>query len=187
MNSSNSQNTISTPNIAKMLGISRQRVNELGRLGKIPREADGRWNPERVRVALEQNLDQRRRRPRQGPQSYGFGGTIDGPVQLFEAIRHALHRVPDVLLRTDRAVPLWVVLTSVEALDMLVGELVLGIDEEVITDDSLALPKPDFRAILSEHGITPSKQEWKTAEERKEAFLNAMDEALRAAREDYSS
>ena len=45
-----------------MLGISRQRVNELGRLGKIPREADGRWNPERVRVALEQNLDQRQRR-----------------------------------------------------------------------------------------------------------------------------
>lgn len=42
-----------------MLGISRQRVNELGRVGKIQREADGRWNADKVREALHQNLDHR--------------------------------------------------------------------------------------------------------------------------------
>lgn len=62
-------NTISTIQLAALLGISRQRVNELARKGKIQREADRRWNLSRVRTALKQNLDGRQAAPSLGKTS----------------------------------------------------------------------------------------------------------------------
>lgn len=49
--------TISTKQLAAILGISVQRVNELGRKGKIQREDEGGWNLVKVNAALRQNLD----------------------------------------------------------------------------------------------------------------------------------
>jgi hypothetical protein len=55
--------TIGTSELAARLSISRQRVNELGRLGKITREPDGRWDPAKVAAALGRNLDGRQASP----------------------------------------------------------------------------------------------------------------------------
>jgi hypothetical protein len=49
--------TISTKELAAVLGISVQRVNELGRKGKIAREPDGKWNLVKVHAQLKANLD----------------------------------------------------------------------------------------------------------------------------------
>lgn len=49
--------TISTIELAAALGITRQRVNKLGRTDKITREPDGRWNLDRVRAQLGKTLD----------------------------------------------------------------------------------------------------------------------------------
>jgi hypothetical protein len=49
--------TITTKQLAAILGISVQRVNELGRKGKIQREKDGGWNLVKVNAALRQRLD----------------------------------------------------------------------------------------------------------------------------------
>ncbi len=43
--------------LAKILGISRQRVNELGRRQKITREPDGLWDLDKVRAQLGHTLD----------------------------------------------------------------------------------------------------------------------------------
>ena len=40
--------TVSTSTVARSLGISRQRVNELARKGRITRETDGRWDLSKV-------------------------------------------------------------------------------------------------------------------------------------------
>ncbi len=55
--------TVGTADLAAILGISRQRVNELGRQGKIAREPDGKWNPAKVAAALGKNLDGRQASP----------------------------------------------------------------------------------------------------------------------------
>jgi hypothetical protein len=49
--------TISTRQLAAILGITVTRVNELGRKGKIRREPDGGWDLPKVTAALKQNLD----------------------------------------------------------------------------------------------------------------------------------
>lgn len=49
--------TISTKELAAVLGISIQRVNELGRKGKITREPDGKWNLVKIHQQLKENLD----------------------------------------------------------------------------------------------------------------------------------
>jgi hypothetical protein len=48
--------------LAKRLGISRQRVNDLAREGKLTREPDGRWDPDRAMDELSKTLDSRHRR-----------------------------------------------------------------------------------------------------------------------------
>ena len=48
---------LSTAQLAAALGISPQRVNELGRKKKISREPDGQWDVETVRADLNRNLD----------------------------------------------------------------------------------------------------------------------------------
>lgn len=68
--------TASTSELAALLGISRQRVNELGRAGKITREADGNWNPDRVARDLGRNLDGAQKSPareRATPPEHGVG------------------------------------------------------------------------------------------------------------------
>ncbi len=49
--------TISTKQLAAILGISVTRVNQLRRKGKIQREPDGRWNLVKVNADLRQNLN----------------------------------------------------------------------------------------------------------------------------------
>lgn len=48
---------ITATQLATILGISRQRVNELARKGKITREQDGNFNLVKVNAALRKNLD----------------------------------------------------------------------------------------------------------------------------------
>ena len=49
--------TITTKQLAAILGISVQRVNELGRKGKIQREADGGWDLVKVNGSLRRNMN----------------------------------------------------------------------------------------------------------------------------------
>ena len=49
--------SIGTGDLAKALGISRQRINELARKGKITREPDGMWELEKVRGEMARNLE----------------------------------------------------------------------------------------------------------------------------------
>ena len=54
---------VKTAELARILGISRQRVNELSRKGKLTRGADGRWDPDKARAELGRTLeDQQERR-----------------------------------------------------------------------------------------------------------------------------
>jgi len=55
--------TVSTVELAAILGISRQRVNEFGRQGKITREPDGKWDAAKVAAALGKSLDGRQASP----------------------------------------------------------------------------------------------------------------------------
>ncbi len=50
--------------LARRLGVSRQRINELARLGKITKVGRGRWDPEQVARQLRLNLD-----PQQAPKA----------------------------------------------------------------------------------------------------------------------
>ncbi len=50
---------MTTSELARQLVISRQRVNKLGRLGKIQREPDGKWDVTKVQAALRRNRDSR--------------------------------------------------------------------------------------------------------------------------------
>jgi hypothetical protein len=49
--------TVTTKQLSSILGISVQRVNELGRKGKIQRESDGGWDLVKVNASLRRNLD----------------------------------------------------------------------------------------------------------------------------------
>jgi phage terminase Nu1 subunit (DNA packaging protein) len=65
---------VSTPQLEQALGITRQRINELARKGKIPRGDRGKWDLEAVRRALGNNLDTRQVSPARGeapPQTVG--------------------------------------------------------------------------------------------------------------------
>jgi hypothetical protein len=53
---------VKTAELAKMLGISRQRVNELSRKGKLTRGADGKWDPDGARAELGRTLDDQQER-----------------------------------------------------------------------------------------------------------------------------
>ncbi len=63
-------NRIGTGELAKKLGISRQRVNDLAREGKLTREPDGRWDPGRAMDELAKTLDgQQQRRAKVQPRA----------------------------------------------------------------------------------------------------------------------
>jgi hypothetical protein len=54
---------VKTAELARILGISRQRVNELSRKGKLTRGTDGGWDPDKARAELGRTLeDQQERR-----------------------------------------------------------------------------------------------------------------------------
>jgi len=57
---------MTTKELATTLGVSVARLNELGRKGKISREANGGWDLGKVRAALGQNLDTRQASPARG-------------------------------------------------------------------------------------------------------------------------
>ena len=48
---------VGTGELAKRLGISRQRISDLAKEKKLTRESDGLWNVSRVRQELARNLD----------------------------------------------------------------------------------------------------------------------------------
>jgi hypothetical protein len=178
MNPSYSQDTISTPELAKKLGISRQRVNELGRMGKIQREADGQWNLERVHAAIERNLYPGQRRALAGPSFPVARGKIER-LELYERIRDGLQRLPAVLLDAHPAVPVWVVLAAVDAFDLVLGSIVLDIDEDLIADDQVfPAAQPNYRELVESRGIVLTSQQWAAAEAGREAFISALDAAL---------
>jgi hypothetical protein len=87
---------LGTTALAKLLGISRQRVNELGRLGKISREKDGRWNLEKVQAQLGRTLD-KQQAPRAGqvrsndsaPDDEAERSPAGGPGSSYEIFNRA--------------------------------------------------------------------------------------------------
>jgi hypothetical protein len=53
---------INTTELARRLGISRQRVNELSRKGKLTRGPDGKWDPDKAHAELGRTLDSQQER-----------------------------------------------------------------------------------------------------------------------------
>jgi hypothetical protein len=79
MSKSNSV-TIGPSELARELGISRERVYQLNRSGKIARISPGKFDLDAVRAALKQNLDSRRPAPSRGEQRKPAGPvTVPSP------------------------------------------------------------------------------------------------------------
>ena len=76
--------SVSTTKLAAELGISRQRVNELARKGKIKREPDGNWDSDKVKTALGKTLDIHQVTPSLGgkPKSPNTGGRGSRSVSI---------------------------------------------------------------------------------------------------------
>src|SRR5919106_2895002 len=55
--------TTSNRELARQLGVSETAVRRAERAGRIKREADGSWNPEKVKAAWSDNTDQAQQRP----------------------------------------------------------------------------------------------------------------------------
>jgi len=53
---------VGTGELAKRLGISRQRVSDLAKEGKLTREPDGQWDVSRAMAELSQTLDNQQKR-----------------------------------------------------------------------------------------------------------------------------
>ncbi len=70
--------TITTKELAGILGISVQRVNQLGRKGKIQREPDGGWNLVKVNASLHRNLDKRQTLRSLGQTRQSQGSSAEG-------------------------------------------------------------------------------------------------------------
>lgn len=78
--------TLTTKQLAAALGISVQRVNELGRRGKIARERNGEWDFDRVRTALGRNTSQPPKAGGPLPQEPSENGPAKGTL-LYEQWR----------------------------------------------------------------------------------------------------
>ncbi len=52
---------IRTGELAKRLGVSRQRVNDLAREGKLTRDPDGLWDPDKVRGEPSRTLSRQQK------------------------------------------------------------------------------------------------------------------------------
>ena len=82
--------TISTKELAAILGISVTRVNELGRKHKITREADGKWSLVKVHAELKAKLDSTQASPALGQvrgNGSGYVPASDDGKTFFEAQR----------------------------------------------------------------------------------------------------
>jgi hypothetical protein len=66
--------TIGVSELARILGISRERVYQLEREGKIAREPDGKFDLDKVRADLNRNLDIRQKSPARGDRPASIGG-----------------------------------------------------------------------------------------------------------------
>lgn len=75
--------SIGTGDLAKVLKISRQRINQLEKKGKITREADGKWDPETVANQLHRNIDARSvsNKEHRVASAAAADPAADGPVQ----------------------------------------------------------------------------------------------------------
>lgn len=147
--------TISTGSLAAALGISRQRVNELARKGKIPREADGKWNLEKVQKALGRNLDIHQKAPSlgQGPQAPPPGrrggrsvtmpqsddDADPGQVSLAEAqLKHELAKTAKTELEVDR---LKGILINAQEAAHVWGEMIVAARNRALLIPSKVAPK----------------------------------------------
>ena len=61
--------TTSNRELARQLGVSETAVRRAERAGRIRREPDGSWNPERVQAAWSDNTDQTQQRPERRQRS----------------------------------------------------------------------------------------------------------------------
>ncbi len=73
---------VGTGELAKILGISRQRVNELGRLQKISREADGQWDLDKVRAQLGHTIDPQQTSRIRAPRTRTSGEFESNAMQM---------------------------------------------------------------------------------------------------------
>ena len=147
--------TISTVPLAAALGISRQRVNELARKGKIPREADGKWDLAKVQKALGRNLDIHQKAPSLGQGPAGpppdrrasrsvevrpsEDGGEPGQVSLAEAqLKHELAKTAKTELEVDR---LKGILINAQEAAHVWGEMIVAARNRALLIPSKVAPK----------------------------------------------
>ena len=95
--------SLTSTQLAAALGISRQRVNELGRKGKIHREADGNWDPAKVAAALGRNLDLHHVSPARDGQRPAPPVSPEPPSGDFRQPRLGAGTFADAQLQHERA------------------------------------------------------------------------------------
>ena len=83
---------VKTAELAKMLGISRQRVNELSRKGKLTRSADGKWDPDRARSELKRTLDDRQERQSKVERAFPPREPDPGGLPMTESTHEVFNR-----------------------------------------------------------------------------------------------
>jgi hypothetical protein len=72
--------TASNRGLARQLGVSETAVRRAARAGRIKREADGSWDPAKVKAAWSDNTDQAQQRSRARQRSAGLGRAALRPV-----------------------------------------------------------------------------------------------------------
>jgi hypothetical protein len=83
--------TTSNRELARQIGVSETAVRRAEKAGRIRREADGSWNPERVQAAWSDNTDQaQQRRPRQGSDRPRRAALKPVPEAAVGAVRDTL-------------------------------------------------------------------------------------------------
>jgi phage terminase Nu1 subunit (DNA packaging protein) len=129
---------MSTGELAKALGISRQRINQLGRQGKITREPDGGWNQASVERELGRNLDHRQARPKAADYSEDVPSP-DGPPKgtlLYEQWRLTQEKADRAAL--DNAVLEGSLLKRDEVKDAVAGMIASSRAKLLVIGDELA-------------------------------------------------
>ncbi len=114
--------SIGATELARVLGISRERVYQLTRSGKISREKDGKYDVAAVRSALRSNLDTRQNAPSRGEKRPSTESpAFDGPFTDYQSptlanvqLQHEIARAAKAQLELKRLKGTYVVAEEVK-------------------------------------------------------------------------
>jgi hypothetical protein len=145
--------TIGATDLARKLNISRERVYQLTREGKIARESDGKYDLSTVRSALKRNLDIRQPAPSRGEnhnqkiRSDPFTPLIDGqsPTLANVQLQHEIAKAAKAQIELKRMKGLYVEAVEVEREW---GIIVAGVQTRLMLLPDKIAPKVPGKDVL---------------------------------------